>query len=681
MADELTSRQLTGLYEAARKFKKARDKEVGRQVSARTGKFIGGWRGEDLAALNRKWNLAGPDKTYIQSLYTQMTDLAADAAKIDADKALKAGDLAKKQADMYNNLYLLLKAGITAEGSSAGRQGAARISAKAKLQDEILKAEHNKLVEMTGVAESAKPKVEQSINKALGAATGKDGTLDTLDELESNITFWETMNNELSRLSSPGQRQSLMRSVEASLGGSPEGETQVLSARARKARGVAAKQFLTLSAKAQSDIDQANEKYTQKVKPMIATFTKELGGQRPQFARTVTEISNAVGNLGKFKDAEAALKKAYERLDPPDGSKSPFQKEQERLAALVEQEQDTTGPIEKARQELWGTRDFSTYASNLFNRDYADLSREDKNTAIRRLLKDRRRGRRGGRAARRDALRSGDPTRRTEPGAEEAATAQEPPTSESQNASASAAQPPAVTDQAPETEDVVDYDSVQGLHNKLPAEFRISGSTEDDFKLEVLQDGEVVKSLTVADPEIDEYLAAYETFEKEGLSPEAGISAEEAADKAFSEQEDLALTGETHAQEMDLPDDPLTEDDAFSAAAQAAAQALTAGAAPSAAGAPLAADPIMSAPPGGIAPKEEGGFDIQADIERRIQTNLLRSQMAEAQNQALEAGGASPEEIQALNVPGDEAATSAARTAEILRRRMQQQAIDAGVGR
>lgn len=662
----------------SRELKKLR-KKVGRatadQIFNRIAKFTETAQGGSIAQARQRYNIKGPDSSFIRALYKQLGELGATAAQIDFDRASKIGDLAKKRVEINRGLMNILGRAVTAEGAFAagvGKQRIAAISAQYEVVNKEL-AKNRQNIESDASSDEVLNKIPARVARVGAKQSLPDGTLLDINQLAENATWLDAVKTELKATPKAGDKKTLYKSLVGTLpgtGGTPENLTAIL----RTSKQAGARDILNIMDSAQAEEDAAAKEYGLKTSSFLRKAIKSFGASSPKWAETINEVANAVGGLDGTKGAQAALDKAIAGLIPKEGEKSPIDNERDRLLAALANEQDQRGPIQAAREQFWATPEFKHFAEKLTGRGIQELNASEKMVLTEYARKKSKGAVKQSKRDLRDLIQGREIEEETGKDVEGRVLPEEPSTEASQRPSAEIVQPPAVTDTVPETEDEAEYDSVQGRWQGKPVEMRLKNAN-GQFSFEVVQDGRVVEVIENTSQTAETFKQAYEVFkksaeylEKTGEQPGElfGMTKDEAADKAF---EELGIVDEKEDErefQSDLPDDPLGDfDDDF------ATQARQLDADAPQPVAPLtSAAPILPAAIEDIAPVQKEP-DLGAEIDRGTATGLIRQKIHSAL--AGEAGEAGMSEEEALK-GGPE------RLAKLLRLR-QQRLVEAGTGR
>lgn len=654
-------------------------KKIGRakadQVFNRIAKSLEATQGASIAEVRRRYNIEGPDRAFIQALYQQLGDLGAKAAKIDFERAAKIGDLSKKKVDLMVPILQILGRGVTAEGQFATGVGKERIAQLGAMRAALMKTLAEDYDDIYSPEDSEGFK---NITKDLVQinTVGQEQDVDSLNVAANNQAWLNKVYESLNATGKPGDKDRLFKGLAAQWG-----DTEGISFEAalRDSEIGTAGSILKLKRDYQQRIKDSNEKMIQRAEPVLAEAAKVLGARRPQFAKAIREIYGAVKDLDGTAGAQAALDKAIAGLTPKEGEASPIEEERDRLLAALADEKDTRGPIEAAREQFWATDEFRKFAEKILEADpdkpsFDSLDREQKILLTKYAQQHSRKKVRTGKQHIRDLIKGDQIVKESGKDPEARVLPEEPETEPSSSRpSAELIQPPAVTDTVPETEDVADYDSISARWGGEPVEMRLK-EKDDKFSLEIVKDG-VVDQIIEGDDE--NFGAAIEVFGKaaefkaetgEEPSELFGITPEEAVSGLEEGLKKVDYAAKEDAFQRDLPEDPFGKfEDDFAKEAQAVGAKVPTPTEPITPSAP-----ILSASIEDIEPIEKSP-DIQAEVERDLQTGLLRQQMSDIISSDLEAAGAAPAEVEGM--------TSAEKIAELLGKRLRRQSVEAGTGR
>jgi hypothetical protein len=643
------------------------------QVFNRLAKGLEAAKGTSIEEVRRRYNFPGRDPAVIQNLYSQLAELGVKAAELDFDRAAKIGDLSKKKVDLMVPMMNALGRAITAEGQFATGVGSARIKALGGLFGEFNSALSRELANLSSDPESD-TKRKTIPNEIQGVIELYPGTaVRDLQVLGEQENFLNQVNSALNKVTMPGDTIEMFNGIASQYGG-PASFQAIL----QTSGSAEAKNILSKLESARKKEDEVWKKYGQQAGSLIAKAAEQLGAQRPQFARVIKEVSDAIGGLDGTRGAQAALDQAIEGLLPKKDQLTPIEEERDRLLEALANEQDTRGPVQAAREEFWATPEFQKFSQGITGRSVPQLSFDEKielTKAAQRYMKASAGEKKAsiqeeikkfeaGQSAGKDLRARTLPT--------------EPLTEASQKPSAQIMQPPAVTDTVPETEDVSDYDSVKARWQGEPVEMRLR-EKDGKFSIDIVKDGKVAQTIDKTPQTASEFGEAIGTFlrtaefiEETGEEPSDlfGITQAEAVAKASEQIKARDLEEKRGLFQRQLPEDPFGEfdaDDDFVQEAKQIERAAPTTDVPLSVGGPIVSSSIQDIQPEEKRPEWEG------QLERDVQAGLLRQQMGDIISGELEQAGVAPEETAKMD--------AISRTAELFRRKLQQQAVEAGTGR
>lgn len=671
----LTPQQRARFGEELRRLRKTIGRAKADQVFNRIAKGLEISQGLSVAEARRRYNIGGRDPRVIASYSKQLSELAQAASEIDFDRAAQIGDLAKKQVDLMTPMLNIIGRAITGEAQFATGVGQARIRGLSDQYKEYNEALTRKLSTLSSDPNSDTKR--KTIPNAVATVfeIGNNTQVNDLNELARTESFLNEVNNSLNKVTLPGDTIEMFEGISAQYGGPAAFQALLQNSKAAEAKTIIQK--LTRAKKEQDDVYKEHGK---KVTGLIKEASNALGARRPELARVINEVATALGGLDGTKSAKEALDTAVAGLTPKKGEISPIEQERQRLLDALADETDNRGPIEAARDQFWATPEFGEFVKSVTKgKTVAELQRPELIKLTRVAQRYQRRAAKDNAQSLDNLIREFETGEQTGQSTEKRVLPEEPTTEANQRPSANIAQPPAVTDTVPETEDVVDYDSVQTNFKGQPVEMRLK-KQGDNFVFDIVQDGKV--SATI-DQGAEDFASTMSTFMKAaefedvtGEQPSGlfGITPEEASEKELKQIRQMEYDAQEDRFQRDLPDNPFGDfEDQFEGDnfAQEARQVEGRTPPPSA---PLTTSaPILSATADDISPIEKQP-DYEAEMGRRAQTAALRSQMDDIISGEL---GEDPLTTQqSAELEADERIR---RTAEAMRRRLQR--VEAGTGR
>jgi len=648
-------------------------KKIGRakadQVFNRIAKGLEVAQGLSAAEARRRYNIGGADPRVIASYSKQLSELAQKAAEIDFDRAAKIGELSKKKVDLMTPIINVVGRAVSGEAQFATGVGQARIRGLSDQYKEYNEALTRKLSTLSSDPNSDTkrktiPNAVASVFEFYPSAAQKD-----LNVLAETQDFLNKVNDSLNKVSLPGDTIEMFEGISAQYGGPAAFQALLENSGAAEAKTIIQK--LNRAKKEQDDVYKEHGK---KVTGLIQEASKALGARRPQLAKVINEVATALGGLDGTKGAQDALDNAIAMLTPKEGEKSPIETERERLLEALADETDNRGPIEAARDQFWATPEFGKFAEGITGKTVDQLGRPELLQLTKAAQRYQRRASTESKQDIKDLIREFETGEEIGKSTEKRVLPDEPETEASQRPSADIAQPPAVTDTVPETEDVTDYEAYQTSFKGEPVEMRLK-EQEGKFVLEIVKDGKVSEIIDQGAEDfastMDIFMKAAEFAEETGEQPSGlfGITPEEATEKATEELGQVDYDAEEKRFQQDLPDDPFgTFEDDFAKQAQQVEGLTPPPSAPLTVGAP-----ILSATVEDIVPIKKAGT-MEDELARRVQGAALRSQMDDIISGEL---GEDPLTTQqSAELDADERIK---RTAEAMRRRLQR--VEAGTGR